>query len=172
MQEDEQCDDGAANSNEAGAACRTNCRLPFCGDGVVGPGEACDLAGLNSDAAGSDCLTTCTRAMLIVHEAMTHDQAVARCADQGMQLARIDSDAKRQEAIELNVETLTLNIDGTDSHSEGNWVYLDGTPLTYFHWNSGEPNNSGDEDVIEMFGADGLWNDNRASSAGGYPLCE
>ena len=69
MQEDEQCDDGAANSNEAGAACRTNCRLPFCGDGVVGPGEACDLAGLNSDAAGSDCLTTCTRAMLIVHEA-------------------------------------------------------------------------------------------------------
>ena len=42
----------------------------------------------------------------------------------------------------------------------------------FLNWNSGEPNNSGDEDVIEMFGADGLWNDNRASSAGGYPLCE
>ena len=39
LQEDEQCDDGTANSNEPGAACRTNCRLPFCGDGVV-PGQS------------------------------------------------------------------------------------------------------------------------------------
>src|SRR5215470_2081607 len=38
----EQCDDGAANSDSAPDACRTDCRLPSCGDGVVDTGEQCD----------------------------------------------------------------------------------------------------------------------------------
>src|SRR2546421_12530843 len=38
----EQCDQGAANSDTAPGACRTNCTLPSCGDSVVDPGEECD----------------------------------------------------------------------------------------------------------------------------------
>jgi len=38
----EQCDNGTLNSNTAPNACRANCRLPFCGDGVVDAGEQCD----------------------------------------------------------------------------------------------------------------------------------
>lgn len=38
----EQCDDGAANSDDAPGACRTDCLLARCGDGVVDAAEACD----------------------------------------------------------------------------------------------------------------------------------
>jgi cysteine-rich repeat protein len=40
----EECDDGAANSDVAPDACRSNCTIPRCGDGVadVAHGEECD----------------------------------------------------------------------------------------------------------------------------------
>jgi hypothetical protein len=42
LEADEECDDGAANSDTQPDACRTSCRLPFCGDLVVDTGEDCD----------------------------------------------------------------------------------------------------------------------------------
>jgi hypothetical protein len=39
---DEECDDGAANSNTAPDACRLDCTRPRCGDGVQDSGERCD----------------------------------------------------------------------------------------------------------------------------------
>jgi cysteine-rich repeat protein len=58
----EQCDDGAANSDAPDAACRLDCTLRRCGDGVVDPsaGEVCEL---DTDCApaetcfGCQCLT-------------------------------------------------------------------------------------------------------------------
>jgi cysteine-rich repeat protein len=43
-QEGEACDDGTGNSNTTPDACRTDCTLPFCGDGTADPGndEECD----------------------------------------------------------------------------------------------------------------------------------
>ena len=38
----EECDNGVANSDIEPGACRTDCTLPFCGDGVIDPGEECD----------------------------------------------------------------------------------------------------------------------------------
>jgi arylsulfatase B len=38
----EQCDNGALNSDTVPDACRTTCRLPSCGDGVIDTGEECD----------------------------------------------------------------------------------------------------------------------------------
>lgn len=45
----EECDDGAANRDEADA-CRTDCRLPRCRDGIVDVGEQCD----DRNATGCD----------------------------------------------------------------------------------------------------------------------
>eukprot|EP01098_Paradermamoeba_levis_P006207 TRINITY_DN2582_c0_g1_i1.p1 TRINITY_DN2582_c0_g1~~TRINITY_DN2582_c0_g1_i1.p1 ORF type:complete len:839 (-),score=304.57 TRINITY_DN2582_c0_g1_i1:204-2720(-) len=39
---DEECDDPAGNSNDQPNRCRTNCKLPSCGDGVADCGEQCD----------------------------------------------------------------------------------------------------------------------------------
>lgn len=41
----EQCDSGANNSNTTPDACRTDCKRPICGDGIIDPsnaGETCD----------------------------------------------------------------------------------------------------------------------------------
>ncbi len=58
----EQCDDGAANSDSAADACRTNCRFAHCGDGVVDDGEECDDGAANSDLATGACRTDCRSA--------------------------------------------------------------------------------------------------------------
>lgn len=53
----EQCDEGAANSNDEPDACRTNCLLPTCGDGVVDSGESCDDGNtINGDGCENTCL--------------------------------------------------------------------------------------------------------------------
>ena len=54
----ETCDDGAANDDAAPNACRTDCRLPHCGDGVVDTGEECDDGNIqNCDGCSALCTT-------------------------------------------------------------------------------------------------------------------
>jgi hypothetical protein len=61
-----------------------------------------------------------------------------------------------------------------DQAGEGTFTFVDGTPFTadsYTNWYEGEPNNSGNEDCVEVsFGFDGKWNDVRCGAAL-YPLC-
>jgi cysteine-rich repeat protein len=52
----EQCDDGAANSDEEPDACRASCQVASCGDGVVDDGEACDDG---NAIDGDGCTTAC-----------------------------------------------------------------------------------------------------------------
>jgi cysteine-rich repeat protein len=53
---DEECDRGARNSDTEPDACRTDCRRPWCGDGVVDRGEACDDG---NDNDTDDCTSAC-----------------------------------------------------------------------------------------------------------------
>jgi cysteine-rich repeat protein len=55
----EECDNGSANSDHEQGACRTNCKLPSCGDGVKDPGEECDEGSANSDSRPDACRTSC-----------------------------------------------------------------------------------------------------------------
>jgi len=57
----EQCDTGAANSNNPNAACRTDCLPRRCGDGIVDTGEQCDRGALNANTLTTECYTDCTR---------------------------------------------------------------------------------------------------------------
>ncbi len=53
---EEQCDQGAANSDTAPDACRTDCREAYCGDEVVDTAESCD----DGNAGGGDgCSASC-----------------------------------------------------------------------------------------------------------------
>jgi len=47
LEGNEECDNGELNANQPNK-CRTNCRKPRCGDGIVDMGEECDLEGSNS----------------------------------------------------------------------------------------------------------------------------
>jgi len=56
----EKCDDGPRNSDETPDACRLDCTLPHCGDGVIDPqkGEQCDDGPANGNAPNA-CRSTC-----------------------------------------------------------------------------------------------------------------
>ena len=61
MDPGEECDNGEMNSDETPDACRTNCVLPYCYDGVTDPSanEECDDGDLNGpdpDSCRADCL--------------------------------------------------------------------------------------------------------------------
>jgi hypothetical protein len=60
--EGEECDDPEGNSDTEPNRCRTNCRLPWCGDGVADRGEDCDEGPGNSDSEPDRCRTDCTPA--------------------------------------------------------------------------------------------------------------
>ncbi len=58
VDEDEDCDDGAENSDISADACRTDCTSPRCGDGVVDLYDYCD----DGNAVGGDgCSASCQR---------------------------------------------------------------------------------------------------------------
>jgi cysteine-rich repeat protein len=57
-EECEECDDGAANSDSAPDACRTDCSLPRCGDRTIDGGEQCDDGNLrNCDGCKVSCVS-------------------------------------------------------------------------------------------------------------------
>ena len=56
----EECDDGAANSDSAPDACRTDCTLARCGDSAIDTGETCDDGFENSDIVPNACRADCT----------------------------------------------------------------------------------------------------------------
>lgn len=52
----EECDDGADNSDNTSDACRRTCVLPWCGDGVLDDQEVCDDG---NTASGDGCSDAC-----------------------------------------------------------------------------------------------------------------
>ncbi|MCA9559944.1 MAG: hypothetical protein KC583_15460, partial [Myxococcales bacterium] len=55
----ETCDDGAGNSDVVPDACRTDCRRPRCGDGVLDRLEGCDDGPANSAVLADACRPVC-----------------------------------------------------------------------------------------------------------------
>ena len=67
----EQCDDGARNSNIYADRCRTTCVFPVCGDAVTDTGESCDDGNIRSD---DGCSSAC-----ILEETLVG--SIATCGD-------------------------------------------------------------------------------------------
>ena len=57
----------------------------------------------------------------------------------------------------------------TDEVTEGTWKWVTGETYSYSNWNSGEPNNSGNEDYVQ-FVTGGRWNDLNGTSSLAYVL--
>ena len=57
----------------------------------------------------------------------------------------------------------------TDEVTEGTWKWVTGETYSYTNWNSGEPNNSGNEDYVQ-FVTNGRWNDLNNNSSLPYVL--
>eukprot|EP01098_Paradermamoeba_levis_P001130 TRINITY_DN1127_c0_g4_i1.p1 TRINITY_DN1127_c0_g4~~TRINITY_DN1127_c0_g4_i1.p1 ORF type:complete len:317 (-),score=94.02 TRINITY_DN1127_c0_g4_i1:31-981(-) len=67
----EECDDGLFNSNAPNGRCRTNCKLRYCGDGIIDPefDEQCDSAfGVNNTWCSDKCIQRCGNGIIELGE--------------------------------------------------------------------------------------------------------
>ena len=97
----------------------------------------------------------------IVHEWSTWDEALARATALGGYLLTINSEAENTW-VTSNLGDYKWDsywIGFNDKTEEGTFVWANGADSTFTNWNGGEPNNSGDEDVVEFNGYNGKWND-------------
>ncbi len=85
-----------------------------------------------------------------------------------------------QSATENNCIVNDLNTHGfsgiiwigfNDVASENNFVWYDQSPIVYTNWSGGEPNNSGDEDCVQIY-PNGMWNDLSCTSSGSKSVIE
>lgn len=80
VDEFEECDDASDNGDDK--ACTSSCKLAFCGDGLVGPGETCDGTEGCTDACA---LSTCGNGQLDPGEecepARPDDECTSVCTD-------------------------------------------------------------------------------------------
>jgi hypothetical protein len=93
--------------------------------------------------------------------------ALASCANNGGYLATVRNQETNVLFHAANNGQITY-IGLNDLVTEGLYQWVNGEPLTYLNWHSGEPNNSGNEDVVEMYGTTGTWNDVSGSTARRY----
>ena len=94
--------------------------------------------------------------------------AAAVCASAGGHLATIASAVQNAYAYALTDGGVTL-IGLSDSANENDWVWADGSAVTYTNWASGQPGSEGDEDYAYMYYGE-EWHDCSTDCGGGY-LC-
>jgi hypothetical protein len=80
--------------------------------------------------------------------------AKAACVAMAAHLAILDSAAK--DSVAEALLTVDTFIGGTDAVTEGSFLWVDGTPVGFTNWHTGEPNNGAgayEEDCIVVAGA-------------------
>ncbi|MCB9569952.1 MAG: CotH kinase family protein [Myxococcales bacterium] len=106
--------------------------------------------------------------------ALPFDQANTECKAKGGELVSIHDQATQdwlvQEAFAIASADWWIGL--SDIQQEGTFVWSDGTPLDFTAWNEGEPNNSGNEDCVNLpKWSGGLWNDLKCSTVRPY-ICK
>jgi len=81
---------------------------------------------------------------------LTYHDAKALAESLGGTLPIITSQAENDYITSVADGNVWLGL--TDEANEGTFVWDDGTPLTYTNWNTGEPNNSNNEDFVLVTG--------------------
>jgi gliding motility-associated-like protein len=109
---------------------------------------------------------------------MTGSQAQAFAQTLGANLVSIQSQAENDcilSSLTALGQSGVIWIGFSDEISEGNFVWYDQAPITYTNWAPGEPNQSGNEDCVQIYptGANpGTWNDLSCTSANSKSIIE
>ncbi|KYO37562.1 low affinity immunoglobulin epsilon Fc receptor [Alligator mississippiensis] len=94
------------------------------------------------------------------------------CIDQGSHLVIVNTEHENRFLSNYILDSRAYWLGLTDTEKEGDWQWLDGTSLSLRFWNTGEPNNVGQqgEDCGSMI-SQGKWND-AVCSVANYWICE
>lgn len=87
-----------------------------------------------------------------------------RCVMMGGRLA-IVPDSPTQAFIKELASELPLWLGATDEKTDGVWLWIDGSPLTFRLWEEGQPNNGAREHFL-MISRNGAWHDAFESEPG------
>ena len=105
-------------------------------------------------------------------ESIHWEDAAARCESMGGHLVIINDPEENEFLTSIGAGNEYYHLGASDHEKEGDWRWVDGTPLTYENWHPNEPNNyGGDEDYLNAyFELWPQWND--AGSEGRGFVCE
>jgi Ca2+-binding RTX toxin-like protein len=96
----------------------------------------------------------------LVTGAGTWEQAQAQAFSLGGNLVTINSQAEQDFLVSKFGGSEQFWTGLTDKVTEGQFKWINGETSTYTNWNTGQPDNAGNEDYVGMnFGAAGKWND-------------
>lgn len=127
--------------------------------GFTPPGVALPPVDAAVDAASCDpAFTTLPNAphrYLLQSAPLPWAAAVNACAAFGpghtLSLPADDNERLALATVAASILETRWWLGGSDTVTEGTWLDLDGNPLTYLPWASGEPNNSGgDENCLDL----------------------
>jgi fibronectin type 3 domain-containing protein len=100
----------------------------------------------------------------ITPSAMTWEDAEAYAQSVGGHLVAINSSLENEWVRRQFSSYGTVWIGFTDKTLEGTWIWADGSPSAYTHWNPGEPNNSGGNENYAVMNTSGGWKDASATT--------
>lgn len=108
----------------------------------------------------------------VFSEQKTWNDAKKYCNDLGGHLATITSQEEDKQLFKYSniMGYNTILLGASDDEQEGTWKWVTGEPFDYTNFNSGEPNNSNNEDYLQYYTMSGGWNDTKQSSC--VFLCE
>ncbi|XP_053086704.1 CD209 antigen-like protein E [Pangasianodon hypophthalmus] len=99
------------------------------------------------------------------NETKSWEESRQNCSSRGADLVIINS-REEHEFISQQLGGSQAWIGLSDRDREGEWKWVDGTPLTTEYWAPGEPSNGTDEDCAEIYYTDSnkaVWNDKKCS---------
>jgi len=162
----------------------SGCSAPTsCGDGHLDAGEECDDGNTTNGDGCDACTVVCLAAekklgsscYVDVPNHVTWQDAKSQCeASLGGHLVTIGNQAEN-DFVWLDVmdsgDTGARWIGLHDEITEGTWIWTTGEPLVFVNWNTGEPNNSGNEDCAEFYYSSNDWNDEGCADSNAF-ICE
>lgn len=180
--EGEGCDDGnTANGDGCNSTCAVEPQFSCNGEPSICNQSCSGSASFFTDGGQSE--------YIFCDSAVNFSIAEADCEGTGINwhMVRIDS-ASENSYINSIISNGNVWLGGTDQSAEGTWLWYDGeqfwqgeddgVPVNslYSNWNNNEPNQSGDEDCLEMRLSGGNWNDLRCTNnlryvCEGPPIC-
>ncbi|XP_067684632.1 tetranectin-like protein [Haliotis asinina] len=111
-------------------------------------------------------------------QSILYNESLSDCSSRGEHFITIDSPDKqshfvKQVTASSDSKRYSYYIDGSDAATEGQWVYHDSRPVTYFAWDRGYPENSSSiRDYLVASKASAFrWQDRRAQDTK-YYACE